>query len=791
MPTRSRRFLVPAIVLAASAVAGAQAMNVGRPPGGGEESEVPRAERLLEGAILREAREEREAPEDFYLFSRIRTGGAATRGAFTRAGTQAAAVGRQTQRSSPGVAGRRWNYVGPSNIGARVVDIVADPELKNTIYVASASGGVWKSTDAGRTFTRIWSNRRTQSMGALTMAQDETLYAGTGETNPGGGSLTYGGDGIYKSSDRGRTWRNVGLRGSSTIGRIVVDPTDPNHVLVAVSGNLFTPGGQRGLYETTDGGRTWDRILRPPNPTTGAVDVVVDPKDPDNIFVAMWDHIRYPDVRRYTGAGSGIWRSTNGGRSFDRLGPANGLPPPSEDVGGRIGLAMDPRDPDRLYAVYANNKIGSFAAWFTSSDGGDTWIAPPAANANLEASQSVYGWWFGRVWVDPRNSEHVYVAGLLLAESFDGGQTFPTLQAQQHVDHHAMAWDPHDRSRVYNGNDGGVYRSEHRGADATWIHGKVQPWSQFYTIDVSEQDPSRINGGLQDQGSVRSWGGRDWNQYYGGDGVENSINPTDKQHVFACSQYGDCGVSEDGGNTTEDFSCQQRFSTRCGWLTPIEFHPRDGDVVYQAGNVVARSPDRGHTWEAISPDLGEGDPGREINPLYANHYGTVQAIGLSRDDPDVIFAGTDNHRLWKTTDGGTSWRKISDPKLPDRWITHVEVSDENAQVLYVTFSGYRQGDDDAYVLRSRDGGRTWRDITDNLPEAPVNDLVLAGRSLYVASDVGVFARRTNGGEWLRLGSGLPLSPVNDLRFVASRRVLFAATFGRGIYKIAPPPSLKG
>jgi photosystem II stability/assembly factor-like uncharacterized protein len=784
MPIRIMKLIGPALVVAV--VAAFLVTRTSDDPGRveGELELEAHAEELLE-----EAREENEAPEDFYLFSKIKTGGRASPQAFAQAAAQADAVGRQTRQRAPQVAERRWHYVGPSNIGARVVDIVDDPERDDTIYVASASGGVWKSTDAGKTFTRIWSNRRTQSMGALAMAGDQTLYAGTGETNPGGGSLTYGGDGIYKSTDLGQTWRNIGLRRSSTIGRIVVDPTDPNHVLVAVSGNLFTPGGQRGLYETTDGGGTWDRILAPPNPTTGAVDVAIDPTNPDNVFVAMWDHLRYPDYRQYTGEGSGIWRSTDGGQTFTRLGVANGLPPPSEEVGGRIGLAIDPSNPDRVYAIYANNKAGSFAAWFVSSDGGDTWTAPPGANVGLQASQSVYGWWFGRVWVDPSDGDHIYVAGLLLAESFDGGQTFPVLQADQHVDHHAMAWDSEDPGRVYNGNDGGVYRSEQNGADQSWIHGQVQPWTQFYTIDVSVQDPSRINGGLQDQGSVRSWGGSDWNQYYGGDGIKNAINPKDKQHVFACSQYGDCGVSENGGDSTEDFSCQQRFSTRCGWLTPIEFAPGNTNVVYQAGDVIARSPDRGHSWEAISPDLGEGDAGRETNPLYANHYGTVQAIGLSRADPQTIYAGTDNRRLWKTTDRGATWRKIRDAALPRRWITHIDVSNKDAKVLYVTFSGYRQGDESAYVLRSRDGGRTWSDITNNLPTAPVNDIVLARNKLYVASDVGVFVSRTESVTWLRLGSGLPLSPVNDLRNVPRARLLFAGTFGRGIYEITPPRRL--
>lgn len=724
-----------------------------------------------------EAKEEAKAPEDFYLFSRIFSDGAPTREMRAAAGERARAIRASTKQQAPQLAANRWDFVGPTNIGARVTDLVIDPKLEDTLYVASASGGMWKSTDAGTTFEAIWPIDLPQAMGAVDIGSDGTLYAGTGETNPGGGSLTYGGDGVYKSTDRGKTWRHVGLEDSSTIGRILVDPKDSDHVLVAVSGDLFTPGGERGLYETKDGGATWKRILKPDNDTTGAVDVKMSP-DGKNIYVAMWDHIRYPDRRVYTGPGSGIFRSTDGGKSFERLGVANGLPPAVNSI-GRIGLGMDPNDPQRLYAIYANNELGAYQAWFTSPNGGDAWVAPPG-QGTLGASQSVYGWWFARVWVDPNDSNHVFVAGLPLMESFDGGQTFPVTQFEQHVDHHAMAWDPHKKGRVYNGNDGGVYRSEENGADGSWIHGKYQPWSQFFTIDISEQDPSRINGGLQDQGSVRSWGGKDYNHYNGGDGVKNAINPADKQNVFACSQYGNCDRSDDGGN---DMNGMAKEGVRNGWLTPIEFQPGNTDVMYWAGDVLNRSTNRGRDWEAISPDLGEGDAGGELNPLYAAHYGTVQAIGLNNAEPKTIYAGTDNGLLWKTTDLGASWSKIEDKSLPDRWITHVTVAPNDPDTLYVTFSGYRQGDNSAYVVKSTDGGKSFEDISGNLPKAPLNDIVLVDGRLYVASDVGVFTTKADGSRWFSVGKGLPLAPVNDLRYIAENDALYAGTFGRGIYAI--------
>ena len=730
-----------------------------------------------------EAVMEQKAPEDFYLHEKLSGGGSLTTASLNRAVRESREIGRQTADAAPKVSKAAWRFVGPSNIGARVTDIAVDVELEDTLYVASATGGVWKSSDAGKTFKPIWKKGRVQSIGAIVMASDGTLYVGTGEANPGGGSITYGGNGVWKSTNRGKTWTHVGLTKSPRIGRLAVDPKDPDHVYAAVTGNLFKPGGERGLYETKDGGRSWKRILEGDNDTTGAVDVAIDPKNPKNLLVTMWDHIRYPDVRYYSGEGSGVYRSSDGGKTFERLGPVNGLPPPSEEV-GRIGVTFDPQNPDRAYAIYANNSKGAFLAWYISDDGGATWVQPPGS-ASLAQSQSVYGWWFARVWVDPKDSNHVFVAGLPLAESTDGGMSFPTMQQEQHVDHHALAWDPHKEGRVYNGNDGGVYRSEENGADGSWVHGEYQPWSQFFTIDVSEQDPSLMNGGLQDQGSIRSWGGSNWNNYYGGDGVKNTINPNDKLNVFACSQYGACGRSEDGGETMDDFDTRT-VSSRKGWLTPIEFQPGNTDVVYYAGDVINRSPDKGATWEPISPDLGEGDPGRESNPLYAAHYGTVQAIGLNKAKPEVIYAGTDNGKVWKTTDDGGAWTKIGVDDLPNKWVSHIQVKPNNPNVVYLTYSGFREGDHRPYVFKSKNGGEKWRSISANLPKAPVNDIVLVGRKLYAATDVGVFVSGTKRFKWLKLGKGLPLAPVNDLRYIPVNKTLYAGTFGRGIYAVKPP-----
>ncbi|HYN35964.1 MAG TPA: hypothetical protein VEV82_03215, partial [Actinomycetota bacterium] len=367
---------------------------------------------LLIEHYMEEAIKEKKAPEDFYLFERLADGTVPTVKIFRSAARRSRALGRRTALVAPKL-NHRWRFQGPSNIGARVADMTTDVDKRDLLYVASATGGVWKTTNAGQSYKSIWKKNRTQSMGAIDQAKNGTLYLGTGETNPGGGSLTYGGNGMYKSTNRGKSWKQIGLRNAVRIGRIAVDPTDSKHVLVAVTGNLFVEGGLRGLYETKNGGRTWNRILKPENNTTGAVDVAIDPKNPKNILVGMWDHFRFPDYRRYTGPGSGIWRSTNGGKDFTELGPTNGLPVATEVNGGRIGVAFDnDKQTDNAYAIYANNNEGSFAHWFVSTDNGSTWLAPPQAQANLAGSQSVYGWWFGRIYVDPKDANHVYVTGL-------------------------------------------------------------------------------------------------------------------------------------------------------------------------------------------------------------------------------------------------------------------------------------------------------------------------------------------------------------------------------------------
>lgn len=684
--------------------------------------------------------------------------------------SQAAAV-----RTAPGVQAA-WQGLGPSTIGGRVTDLVAHPTQPNTVFAGAATGGVWRSTDAGATFTSAWDPTLTPAIGALAISSTGTLYAGTGESNPGGGSVTFSGAGVFRSTDSGASWQSLGLTGSDRIGRIVIDRTNSNRLFVAAAGNLYVPGGQRGLYRTTDGGASWQLVLAGANATTGAIDVALSPTDPNRIYVAMWDHHRQPNGRVYGGVGSGVYRSSDGGASWVRLG--GGLPAVSSDL-GRMGLAVAGSDANRLYVIAADTS-GDFLGMWTSTNGGDSWTRI-TNTTYLSASQSTFGWWFGRIWVDPAAAHHAWVAGVPLLETLDAGASWRRNSSSFHVDQHAMAWDPLTPNRVYLGNDGGVYRSSSNGSlTASWTKSTRQTNLQFYTVAVARQDISRISGGLQDNGSVRSWGATTWNSINGGDGLANLIDPTDVNKVYACSQYGVCNRSTNGGSTMSPFGTTT--AERRGWLTPVEFDPTNPAIMYYGGNRLNRSTNFAATWTVISPDLTRGNGGSGGYP-----FGTITAVAAARSDARVIYVGTDDGRVWITRNTGGTWTEIT-AGLPTRWITRVAVDPTDANLAYVTVSGFRNGDSTAHVFRTGNGGLSWQDISGNLPDAPVNDLVLDPRDrtrLFTATDVGVFVSTDGGITWAHAGTGLPLVPVADLEATdtGSTTVITAATFGLGIYRL--------
>ena len=707
--------------------------------------------------------DEEQYPDEWFVQQRI-SGGGVPPGALERAAAQADRMDARARVQNRAAAA--WSFVGPPNVGGRVLDVAVDPVIQNSVYVAAASGGVWISRDAGKTFSPLWPSSSPQPIGALAISPQGVLFAGTGEATPGGGSLTYGGAGIYRSTNRGKSWQAVGLSASSTIGRLVVDPKDSKRIFAAAAGSHYIPGGDRGVYLSEDGGLTWRLVLKGANPTTGALDLAVDGENSDRIFATMWDRRRQPDLRTYGGPGSGVYFSSNGGSTWKRLG--NGLPPSSKNL-ARIGIAIAPSDSKRMYAIAVATN-GTLLGFYRSTSGGATWSK--ADHTFVTQSQATYGWWFGRVWVDPRDANHVFLAGVQLIESTDGGQSW-NVEYQAMIDQHAMAWDPHVRDRVYLGNDNGVFRSDTNGN--LWQVSSRQPFTQFYGMDVAETNPALVVGGTQDNGSVRSYPTA-WNTYYGGDGQQNLINYRDPKIVYACISWGSCVYSTDGG---ERFTrLEGMSSTRRNWFTPLQFDPNDPSIMYFGGNTLDRSTDGGRTWRAISGDL-TGGPGRD--KVYP--YGTMTTVAPAKSNGNIIYIGTDDGRIWYTRNLGSSWTRAQDSDIPGHWVTRLAVDPSDADIAYATFSGYRSGADKSYVLQTIDGGRTWANITGNLPQAPVNDIIVTASTLYVGTDVGVYLTRNRGVTWDVAGTALPRSPVTDLRLHAPTNTLYAATFGRGIYKL--------
>jgi hypothetical protein len=699
--------------------------------------------------------------------------------------------------------GRSWDLHGPTNVGGRILDVVVDPTRNDSIFVGTATGGVWHSGNAGKTFESVWPDDLVQTIGALAIAPDGTLYAGTGEAGPGGGSLTYGGTGLYRSTDLGVSWHAIGgLQSTERIGRVVVDPKDPRRVWVAANGPLFSEGGDRGLYLSTNGGDTFAKVLPGSTPTTGAVDVALSPDDSSVVYATMWDRIRRPGNRDYTGGGSGVYRSKDGGATWAPIGTS--FFGPGITTVGRLGVAAATGG---IVYVLSSTVDGLTGGFYVSTDGGDTFV-PKSFDDALVTGGFVYAWWFGRVYVDPKSPTHVYATGVNLSESNDGGATF-TVPNGFHADQHAMAWDPKVADRVYLGNDGGAYRSDDNGK--TWEHGEYMPWNQLFSIDVSQQRPDRITGGLQDNGGNRSWDNDDatspagWNDITGGDGTELRINPENDSIVYGCSQYGACAVSTNGGKTMTAFD-NQIVGDRKNWLTPIEFDPTTPSTVYTASSIVHRSTDNGANWTPISLDLTDGEQGStETNPLFRN-YDTVSTIAVTNADTGFGLVGTDDGHLWFSHDNAanpaTSWIESKDADLPKEYVTSVAIDPVRSDIAYAAFSGFRGGTSAATVFRSTDKGVSWDDVSGNLPSAPVGKVLPVGDDLVVATDVGVFITKDVakglGKSWYRLGSGLPMTPVWDLAYQAKTNSVYAASFGRGAYSLSltgltsgPPPTTCG
>ncbi|MEE9449960.1 MAG: T9SS type A sorting domain-containing protein [Ignavibacteriaceae bacterium] len=598
----------------------------------------------------------------------------------------------------------------------------------------------------------------------------DIIYVGTGEANCGGGSLAYEGMGVFKSTDGGNNWMHLGLEETRNIGRIVVDPTDSQRVYVAAMGKLFAGNPERGLYRTTNGGASWENALFVSD-TTGCIDVVMNPLSSDTIYAAMWERIRQPWGRTYGGITSAIYRSYDGGNSWEVL--ANGLPVNTGNI-GRIGLAICESNPQILYAIYAD-EVGYFNGVYKTTDGGDSWTQ--TNDGALSGLFSSFGWWFGNIRVAPDDPDIVFAMGLDVYKSTNGGQSWSYSSGSMHVDQHGLDIHPINSDFVVAGNDGGIYISQNGGSN--WSKVNNLPITQFYTCEIDNQIPQRLYGGTQDNGTNRTLTGNtnDWHMILGGDGFYVLVDPNDNQFVYAEYQWGSFSRSTNGGNSFISATNGISGSDRNNWNTPVVFDPSNTQVMYYGTNRLYKSTNRAESWNVISPDLTNG-PGINIP------FGTITTIAVAKSDSNLIYVGTDDGNVWVTLDGGTNWTAIS-ASLPQRWVTRVAADPQDELTAYVTFSGYRWDEYLAHIYRTTDAGNNWTDISSNLPEAPLTDIIIdpaSDSTLYVSSDVGVFMTDNLGISWSVLGDSLPNSPTMDLVLHNNTRTLVAATYGRSMYK---------
>jgi len=698
-------------------------------------------------------------PSDYLWAQRAFPYGTVPSGAFYKALEQ---VQNATQDRGNGLV---WYLAGPTYVSGRITDVVMHHTDLQTIYAASASGGVWKSSDAGGNWIPITDDLPSLSIGdiALDPSDKNTIYVGTGEPNGGGGSVTYDGRGIFKSSDGGASWASLGLEASGSIGRIEVDPKNSNRIFVAAMGHLFDNNSERGIFRSEDGGTSWEKTLFV-NDSTGGIDLAIHPNNPDTVFAVTWQRTRQPNKRVYGGPGCGIWRSTDGGDNWTKLDaglPASNL--------GRIGIAISPSEPSTLYAIYAD-EIGYFKGVYKSTNDGNTWSLLSGGDPEYPG----FGWWFGQIRVHPNDPDEVFTMGLDWAKSTDGGQSWTGVSPYLHADYHALYIHPANPDFQVVGNDGGIYLSNNAGAN--WQH-RPFPITQFYTAEIDYQNNTNFYGGAQDNGTWRTLTGGldDWDHIGGGDGFVTLVNPQNNNIYYVESQYG--GFSGSNGASAPS-------SNRYNWNTPYIFDPNNPNVMYIGADRLFKSNNGGLNWTAISDDLSNGPTGQN-----GVRYGSITTIDASSLNANLLWVGTDDGNVWVTSNSGVNWTKVS-ANLPKRWVTRViaQLPDENYAL--VCLSGYRHFDDIAHIYQTTNKGQTWQNVSGNLPDLPVNDLVLDPADpfnvWYIATDAGVFFTINGGESWQPANEGLPRVPVTDLTTHAPSRTIAAATYGRSMYRATMP-----
>ncbi len=691
-----------------------------------------------------------------------------------------------------------WRSIGPANMMGRTTDIEGVPGNPNIVYVGTASGGIWKTTNGGATWIPIFDGQPVSSIGdlALEPGNPEVIYAGSGESNVRN-SVSFG-NGVYKSTDGGRTWRHLGLEDTRHISRIVINPRNPDIVYVGALGHAFGPNRERGVFMSTNGGMTWDKVLYT-DERHGVSDMDINPRNPNIVYAALWLFERNPWTFRSGDEQGGAYRSIDGGRTWQKL--TRGLP----KLAGRIGIKVAPCRPEVVY-VMAESPEGTL---YRSDDGGDTFRL---VSRDVEIVSR--GFYYTDLRVDPTDENRVYALASRLFLSIDGGRTFRRISPSTHVDFHTLWIDPESPGRIWQGQDGGICVSYDRGH--TWDYVNTFPIGQFYQISADNREPFYfVGGGLQDNGT---WYGPsrtrepfgilndDWRMISFGDGFHIVVHPEDPELFLSESQGGNIMRTDMRTREQQSVGPQPRradgapvstLKYRFNWNTPIIRSPHHPETIYVGGNVVFKSADFGATWEVISPDLTTNNPEKQLSaggPAWpenttAEYHCTIISLAESSLQPGVLWAGTDDGNLHVSLNGGESWKNVVEniPRVPPYSpVSHVEPSRTSAGVAYCSFDRHMFDDFRPYVFKTTDFGRTWTDVTGNLPEQAYvwvvrEDLKNTG-IVYAGTELGLFISFSGGKNWTRLHmKNLPQVPVHDILLHPRENDLILGTHGRSIW----------
>ena len=718
----------------------------------------------------------------------------------------------QDEDSSPGFnestfAGLEMRGIGPAMMSGRVADIVIKPDDPSTWYVGVGSGGIWKTENGGTTWTTIFDDQDSYSIGCITLdpANPDTIWVGTGE-NVSGRHVAFG-SGVFRSRDGGTSWENMGLTDSEHIGMIRVDPRDSNVIYVAAQGPLWSGGGERGLFKSTDGGQSWNKILGDglgnteiDDQYTGVSEVHLDPRNPDVIYAVSWQKFRNVAVLMDGGPGSGIHKSTDGGATWREL--TEGLP--DEDM-GKVGFAISPQKPDVVYAtIELAHREGGF---FRSENGGESW-----EKQNDYISGGTGPHYYQEIFADPHQFDRIYQMDVRLHVTHNGGKDFETMRSEtKHVDHHAMAFHPQDEDYLLVGNDGGVYESLDRGD--SWRYMANMPISQFYKVAVDYDEPFyNVYGGTQDNSSLggphrtdNNVGIRnsDWYLTLGADGHQSAADPSNPNIIYANWQEGNLTRYDRATGESVYIRPQPaagESEERYNWDAPILISPHNPETLYFASYRVWRSDNRGDSWRTISGDLTR-DQDRTKQPLMGrlwspdsnwdlgamSQYNTITSLSESPVVEGLVYAGTDDGLVHVSDDSGENWESIGDlPGVPDNYfVNDIKADLHDADTVYVVVDDHKSGDFSPYVLKSENRGRSWRSIASNLPARHVLWRIVQDHVnpelLFLGTEFGVFFTVDGGGQWTKLSGGVPNIAFRDLAIQKRENDLVGATFGRSFY----------